>query len=98
LKKKADWYGIVGPDFSNPVAAQESFFAPKLQVRKALEERASKDNSLGYTYVMTGIFSDFMVENNILGLSEDKRTATFLGDPDSLLTSTHTDECVLIFW
>ena len=81
-------------DFSGPVVTQEPFFAPKGQVRKALEERVSKDDSLGYTYVMTGIFSDVMVAGNILGLSEDKKTAKFLGEPDALLTSTHPDEYV----
>jgi len=64
----------------------------KIQVRKALEESVKKDSSLGYTYVMTGIFSDFMIESNVLGISENKKTARFIGDPNVLLTATHTEE------
>lgn len=86
--------GIVGSDLTDPIVSKVPFFAPKIEVRKWLEERCSKDSSLGYTYVMNGIISNFMIQRNVLGLSEDKKTAKFLGDPNALLTATHTDEYV----
>jgi len=41
---------------------------------------------------MNGLFSEFMLDYNILGLSKDKKSAQFLGTSDALLTTTPTEE------
>lgn len=64
----------------------------KLAVRAHLQTRVQKDPSLGYTYVMTGILSDLLLDSNMLGLSEDKTSAKYLGSPDARVSTTHSDE------
>ncbi|KDR76012.1 hypothetical protein GALMADRAFT_139768 [Galerina marginata CBS 339.88] len=81
-----------GADLTNEVAHGESYFANKVKVRNYLEEKVRNDPTKGYTYIMTSLFSDFMIQYNILFLSEDKKSANFLGKPDALLTTTYSDD------
>ncbi|KAF9552292.1 NAD(P)-binding protein [Agrocybe pediades] len=83
-----------GADLTHPVVSKEPYAVGKIEARKQLEERARKDQSIGYTYVITGMFSDFILRPhvNVLGLSEDRRSAKFLGAPDAVLTTTHTED------
>lgn len=41
---------------------------------------------------MTGIFSDFFIEKNVIGLSPDKKSATYTGAPENRLSTTHSDD------
>ncbi|KDR76013.1 hypothetical protein GALMADRAFT_279302 [Galerina marginata CBS 339.88] len=81
-----------GMDLSKELASTESYFVNKLKVRKHLEDKVSKDASKGYTYIMVGMFSDFMLQYNILFLSDDKKSASFLGDPEAKLSTTQSDD------
>jgi len=81
-----------GMDLEREEARAESYFVNKLKVRKHLEEKVSKDPSKGYTYILVGMFSDFTLNYNILFLSDDKKSASFLGEPDAKLTTTHSDD------
>jgi hypothetical protein len=87
-----------GPDLeqhgrrpSSPDEASDSL-NDKLAVRAHLEGRAQKDASLGYTYVMTGVLSDLLLESNMLGLSKDRTSATYFGSPDARVSTTHSAE------
>ena len=79
-------------NLTRPEPQSELYFENKLKVRKHLEEKVSKDASKGYTYILVGMFSDVILGYNILGLSDDKKSAAFLGEPDAKVTSTHSDE------
>lgn len=81
-----------GADLDRDGTHQERYFKDKLAARRHVEKRAAEDPSLGYTLIMTGIFSDFFIETNTLGLSSDKRSATFTGSPDNRLSTTHSDD------
>lgn len=45
---------------------------------------------------MTGIFSDFFIKKNIIGLSADKRNATYTGAPNNKLSTTHSSDVAKI--
>lgn len=42
--------------------------------------------------VKVGLFSEYFFEYNILGLSEDRKSASFIGDPKVKLTTTLSTE------
>ncbi len=81
-----------GPDLANALLQEKLNFAEKISVRKYIEARAQADSSLGYTYLMTGVQANLLLESNFLGLSEDKESATHLGYADAKVSVTHTDE------
>ncbi|OAP61364.1 hypothetical protein AYL99_03567 [Fonsecaea erecta] len=81
-----------GPDLNHPAVKDELYFAGKIAVRKYIEERMQADASLGFTCLMTGALSDFLLESNILGLSEDQRSVVYLGNPDARVSVTHSDD------
>ena len=77
---------------STPEAEEESYFVNKIKVRKHLETRAAADPTLGYTYAMCGMFSDFILAYNVLGLDPERKTANFTGAPETKITTTHGNE------
>ncbi|KAH9481224.1 Isoflavone reductase-like protein IRL [Psilocybe cubensis] len=81
-----------GMDLTRPEIQEESFFARKLNIRKHLEHVVSQDPSRGFTYILVGMWSNWMLDFNIFGLSDDKKSATFVGAPDTLLTTTHAED------
>ncbi|CAG8956480.1 hypothetical protein HYFRA_00003866 [Hymenoscyphus fraxineus] len=91
-------YSLHGSDMAHPKCRDEAYFKDKVATRRHLEKRIQEDPELGYTYVMVrepflvsskvGLFSEYFFEYNILGLSEDKKSATFIGDPEARLTTT----------
>lgn len=81
-----------GPDLTHPLVRNEPYFTDKIAVRKHLESRAQADVDLGYTYVMTGIFSELLLSFNILGLIKDNTSASYLGSPDAKVSTTYSDE------
>lgn len=83
-------------DLSRPEIQNESFFVHKLNVRKHLENVVSQDPSRGFTYIMVGMWSNWMLDFNIFGLSDDKKSASFVGAPNTVLTTTHAEEFVLL--
>ncbi|KAF2166486.1 hypothetical protein M409DRAFT_23124 [Zasmidium cellare ATCC 36951] len=80
-----------GADLTHPLAPTEPYFTEKLRVRAYIESLVEKDASLGYTYVLNGIFADLLLQKNILSVSEDKKSAEFIGLPETLVTTTHSD-------
>ncbi|KAF8910548.1 hypothetical protein CPB84DRAFT_1821384 [Gymnopilus junonius] len=85
-----------GADLTRPQQSEERYFVNKLKVRKHLEEKVSKDATKGYTYILVGIFSDILLAYNMLGLSDDKKSASFLGQPDEPITTTNSDDVASI--
>ncbi|EXJ66198.1 uncharacterized protein A1O5_10814 [Cladophialophora psammophila CBS 110553] len=81
-----------GPNLNHAAIRDELYFADKLALRKHIEARVQADTSLGFTYVMTGALSDFLLESNVLGLNEDKRSAIYFGSPDARVSTTHSDD------
>ena len=81
-----------GADLSNALLRNEAYFTDRISVRSHLEARIRADDRLGYTYVMTGIKGDLLLEDNLLGLSKDKKFAHHLGEPDVKVSATHSDE------
>ena len=81
-----------GPDLSRALVRDDPYFASILIVRKQLEIRTQHDDRLGYTYFMTGIQGQFVLEANLLGLSKDTKSAVHLGDSDVRVSITHRDE------
>ncbi|KIW70796.1 hypothetical protein PV04_03036 [Phialophora macrospora] len=81
-----------GADLTHALVRDEPYFADKVSVRKYLEARAQADNSLGYTYMMTGVEADLLLKANLLGLSQDKKSATCLGHPDAKVSTTYSDD------
>jgi hypothetical protein len=41
---------------------------------------------------MTGSFSDFFIEKGVIGLSADKKSATYTGAPEYKLSTTYSDD------
>lgn len=82
---------LVGADLTHPFAPTEPYFTEKLRVRAHIESLVEKNPSLGYTYVLNGIFADLLLEKNILGLSSHRKTAEFIGLPETLVTTTHSE-------
>ncbi|KAF4614016.1 hypothetical protein D9613_007432 [Agrocybe pediades] len=74
------------------VLKEPATFSEKIEVRKHLQEKADQDASIGYTFLMTGIFGEWLTTFNALGLSEDKSTAQFYGEPNALVTMTDDDD------
>jgi hypothetical protein len=81
-----------GADLTRPQNETESYFVDKIAARKHVEARAAADSSLGYTYAMTGLFTDFMLAANILFLSDDKKSANLSGAPENKLTTTFSGD------
>jgi hypothetical protein len=81
-----------GADLRCALARDKPYFADKISVREYLEAQALADSSLGYTYMMTGIQADLLLDANLLGLSKDKRSATYFGDSDAKVSVTHNRE------
>ncbi|KAG9235198.1 hypothetical protein BJ875DRAFT_529749 [Amylocarpus encephaloides] len=81
-----------GADLYNPRTIDEAYFVDKIAARKHLESRVEEEPSLGYTLIMVGLFSDYFLLYNILGLSEDRKSANFIGDPESVLSTTASDD------
>jgi hypothetical protein len=81
-----------GADLTHALVRDEPYFADRISVRKYLEARAQADNSLGYTYMVTGVQADLLLEANLLDLSKDKKSATCLGHPDAKVSTTYSDE------
>lgn len=79
-------------DLTHPLVRDQTCFLDKIAVRKRLESHAQTHPSLGYTYVMTGISSDLLLDSNMLGLDDDRSSAAFLGSPDARVSTTHLDE------
>ncbi|CAG8978251.1 hypothetical protein HYALB_00009148 [Hymenoscyphus albidus] len=88
--------GEYGSDMEHPKCRDEAYFKDKVATRRHLEKSIQEDPELGYTYVMVGLFSEYFFEYNILGLSEDKKSATFIGDPEARLTTTLSTEYVFL--
>jgi hypothetical protein len=85
-----------GADLDRDGTYQERYFKDKIAARRHVEKRAAENPEFGYTLIMTGIFSDFFIENNILGLSADKRSATYTGAPENKLSTTHSEDVARI--
>ncbi|KIX96718.1 uncharacterized protein Z520_07437 [Fonsecaea multimorphosa CBS 102226] len=81
-----------GPDLNHPAIRDELYFVGKIVTRKYIEGKMQADTSLGFTCVMTGALSDFLLESNVLGLSEDQRSVVYLGHPDARISVTHSDD------
>jgi hypothetical protein len=75
---------------------QERYFKDKIAARRHVEKCASDNSTIGYTLIMTGIFSDFFIETNTLGLSADKRSAVFPGGSKNRLSTTHSSDVAKI--
>ncbi|OQV09700.1 hypothetical protein CLAIMM_13792 [Cladophialophora immunda] len=81
-----------GPDLNHPAIKNEQFFAGMVAMRKHIEARVQTDNSLGFTCIMTGASSDLLLESNALALSDDQRSAIYLGNPTARVSVTHSDD------
>ncbi|KAJ9603327.1 hypothetical protein H2200_012105 [Cladophialophora chaetospira] len=81
-----------GADLTHELVRDQPYFADKISVREHLEAYAQTDASLGYTYLITGVSADLLLEANLLSLSEQKATATHVGYPDALVSVTHSDD------
>ncbi|KAH8656582.1 hypothetical protein BGZ60DRAFT_417284 [Tricladium varicosporioides] len=77
-----------GADLAHPTSAPEDYFVNKIATRKYLEEKVRKDEKLGYTYILVGLFNEVFLAYNVLGLSEDRQSATFIGTPDAMVSAT----------
>ncbi|KAK9357648.1 hypothetical protein V1504DRAFT_436546 [Lipomyces starkeyi] len=81
-----------GADLTRDGTREESYFVNKIAARKHLAKRVKEDPSLGYTYVMTGLFSDFMIQFNTIFLSEDKKSANFTCFREARFSTTLSDD------
>jgi len=73
-----------------PFQKGERYFVDKISTRQQVEALAGKHADVGYTYMMTGVFGDGLV--SFLGMSEDKKTAEFIGAPESVVSTTWSVE------
>lgn len=83
---------IDGANLDRNGTYQERYFTSKLLTRRHIEKHASEHPDFGYTLIMTGIFSDFFLEKNIIGLSADRKNAIFTGTPQTRLSTTHSTD------
>ncbi|KAH6665717.1 hypothetical protein B0J14DRAFT_660416 [Halenospora varia] len=77
-----------GADLAHPTSAPEDYFVNKIATRKYLEEKVKEDERLGYTYILVGLFNEIFLAYNVLGLSGDRKSTTFIGSPDAMVSAT----------
>lgn len=81
-----------GFDLERKFTKGEPFFQGKVAARAKLEELCNADPSRGYTLMLNGMFTDFVVRDNMFFLTPDRKSAYFLGDPEAPLALTHSEE------
>lgn len=81
-----------GADISRAPIRDDPYLSGIVMSRLHLETQARADPSLGYTYLMTGLPADLLLEADLLGLSKNRASATCIGSPDALVSVTHQDE------
>jgi hypothetical protein len=70
----------------------EPVFRDQIAVRTHLASKIQQHPSVGYTYLMAGIWADILVAFNLLGLDAEKRHATVYGDPRAKISLTARSE------
>lgn len=80
-----------GADLSQAPFATNRFFRDKTITRDYLEARTKGLPKFHYTYIVTGVFAEFL-PSSFFGIDPQKHEFTFYGDPEGKVALTSTAE------
>jgi len=80
--------GEYGVDIYTSSNTTERYFQDKLKVRKHLEMVVKENPTVGYTYVMTGVFMEYLILQGMLGVDFKAHKASIIGTPNNTVSMT----------
>jgi len=78
----------IGLDISRPGFAKEKYWQDKLVTRRYLADLVKRNPRFGYTILLIGMVTEFVVETPLFGVDKEKKTVDFVGTPESKITFT----------
>jgi uncharacterized protein YbjT (DUF2867 family) len=82
----------IGVDIAKPIFANERYFTSKLATRRHLADLAAKNSGFGYTLLMIGMVTEFVVLTPLFGVDKEKKTVDFIGEDSTKITMTSFPE------
>lgn len=82
----------IGLDVAKPFFDTQKYFGDKREVRSHLDEAVAKNSNFGYTLLVIGMITEFVVVTPLFGVDKEKKAVDFVGNESSKITFTSFPE------